>query len=189
MHGTVFARREAMKRSDLTADYVRSILEYNQETGALVWKVAKGRVKAGCIAGRQNNTGYLQVQIDRRRYLAHRLVWLIHHESWPKDQIDHIDGCRTNNRVENLREATRPENHQNRAGNKVATSRFLGVTRCSQTGKWAARICIQGKTKFLGRFHEEAAAAAAYAEAKATLHTFNPTVRTNEVESARGVQQ
>lgn len=167
----------AKARSDLTADYVRSILDYQIKTGALLWAVAKGRrVRAGCVAGYLNSTGYVYVKIDGRLYLAHRLVWLIHHNKWPEDQIDHINRDKADNRIENLRAATNAENHQNKASCVNSSSRFVGVSWESRTGKWQAQITTNGNRKYLGSFSTEDLAAAAYADAKSKLHVFNPTV-------------
>lgn len=172
----------AKARNDLTADYVRSVLDYQSETGELLWAVAKGcRVRAGHVAGYLNCTGYVYVKIDGSLYLAHRLVWLIHHNRWPEDQIDHINGDKSDNRVENLREATNAENHQNKTSRINSSSRFVGVYWGARAGKWQAQITTNGNRKYLGSFHTEESAAAAYANAKSRLHAFNPIVRPGEI--------
>lgn len=178
----------AKPHNDLAADYVRSILGYNPETGDLVWKVAKGRrVRSGDVAGHLNGNGYVYVRVDGAHYLSHRLVWLIHYDRWPKDQIDHINGDRADNRVENLREATNAENHQNKSSCANSSSSFVGVHWEPRCGTWQAQITLGGKQKYLGSFHSEEAAAAAYAKAKAELHTFNPMVRPTQTPLGGGI--
>lgn len=177
----------AKPRTGLSADYVRSVLDYRPETGELVWAVAKGRrVRAGGVAGHLNGNGYVYVRIEGVLYLAHRLVWLIHYDQWPKDQIDHINGDRVDNRIENLREATNAENHQNKSSRINSSSRFVGVHWEPRYGKWQAQITLNGKQKYLGSFHTEESAAAAYAEAKAKFHVFNPVARPDQRPVALG---
>lgn len=172
----------AKPHNDLTADYVRSILDYMPETGELVWRVAKAHnVRVGAIAGNLNSTGYMQVSVDGRRYCVHRLVWLIHHSHWPENQLDHINGTTTDNRIENLRKASRAENMQNKASARNSSSRFVGVNWCAKRGKWRAQIMLNGKKKHLGHFHKEEDAADAYAVAKAAFHRFNPVARSHAV--------
>lgn len=67
-------------------------------------------------AGSTDKGGYTRVKINGKTYLEHRLVWLLHKGVWPTGQLDHINGDRSDNRIENLREAS---NGQNRANSKV----------------------------------------------------------------------
>ena len=167
-----------MKHVDLAADYVRSILGYNPDTGVIAWKVAKANnIRVGDVAGNTNNTGYMQVCIDGRRYCTHRIAWLIYYGRWPRDQLDHINGVTTDNRIVNLREASRAENMQNKASASGSTSRFVGVHWDARSGMWRAQIMIGGKKKHIGRFQKEAEAASAYAAVKAATHKFSPTAR------------
>ena len=172
----------AAPNNDLTADYARTLFNYNPETGDLVWRVARGRSRIGVVAGTKTADGYMRVKINGVSYLVHRLVWLIHRGQWPADQIDHINGDRAFNRIENLREATRAENLQNRVNTRGSSSRFLGVCWHAQHGKWEARININGRSVHLGIYRTEECAAAAYAEAKSILHVFNPVVRSGKTE-------
>lgn len=166
----------AKPHNDLTADYVRSILDYMPETGELVWRVARGRARIGDVAGTMID-GYLRVAVDGKRYCAHRLVWLIYHDRWPVDQLDHINGARADNRIENLRESTQAENMQNRASSINSTSQYIGVSWHTRRKRWRADIKVNGKQKTLGYYDTGEEAAAAYAKAKAELHTFSPKVR------------
>jgi hypothetical protein len=153
----------------LTAERARTLLEYDVESGLLMWKESRGRVSAGSFAGRVGVKGYVVVHVDGRAYHAHRVVWLIVHGRFPPEHIDHIDGDRANNRLTNLREASNAENQQNlrkaRAHNKTGT---LGVSM--HKGHWRAQIVVNGKAKHLGHFATKAEAAAAYLIAKRRFH-------------------
>lgn len=140
-------------RNDLTAEEVRERLEYDTDLGILRWRYNPSRPKewntrrAGKAAGFVDTVnGNVQVRIDDRLYLGYRLIWLIVTGEWPKVEIDHINGVRTDNRLKNLREATHAENSRNRGRQKNNQSGFLGVCFRPHHGKWEARINLDGKT-------------------------------------------
>ena len=154
---------------ELTAEYLRSILHYDQETGIFTWKVStSNRVKAGDVAGSQNGHGYLLIQLQSRKYLAHRLAWLHTHGVWPKDQLDHVNRVRTDNRLDNLREVSHKQNQQNRSTNSDNTSGYPGVYWNKRVSKWQASIAHNQKNIHLGYFTniEEAIAARKAGELK-----------------------
>jgi hypothetical protein len=170
----------------LDAQAARDLLNYDPETGVLTWRLREGsktfnarfaNKPAGCRALSTTSGWYLQVGVLGKLYLAHRLAWLIVHGSWPKADLDHKDGDGTNNRLSNLREATRFENNQNRAISSRNTSGLPGATFCKHAKRWKAQISFQGQNKTLGYFDTAEDAGAAYRQAKARLHTFNPEVR------------
>lgn len=166
----------------LTAERLRELLHYDPETGVFTWRVNRGGpAKAGSRAGNVNRVlGYLQIRVDRVLYYGHRLAWLYVHGEWPADQQDHVNGMRDDNRLVNLRECTPAENCQNLSIRVSNTSGHIGVSWCSERGKWHARIAVGNRHKHLGRFNSTEAAAAAYQEAKRELHTFNPETRKAE---------
>ena len=90
----------------LTQEYLKSILDYDLDTGIFTWKINKAkRTKIGDIAGWSYN-GYREIEINDKKYKAHRLAWLYVYGEMPNKLIDHIDGNRSNNKISNLREAT-----------------------------------------------------------------------------------
>lgn len=164
-------------RKELTVERLCELLHYDPVTGVFTRKVTlNSRFKVGDIVGVQRPDGYLRMSVDDINYFAHRLAWLHVYGVWADEQIDHINRVRSDNRIENLREATRSENAQNIAMFSTNTSGFKGVSYDSSRGKWAAKIGILGlgKQKTLGRFPSAEEAAKAYAKAAAQYHTRNP---------------
>lgn len=160
-----------MAASDLTAERVRHLLDYDSEQGIFYWRnPLKAKVR-GQVAGGVGPKGYKQVKVDGFRYLSHRLAWLHVHGEWPKGQIDHINGVRHDNRISNLRDVTPSVNNQNqrRALRNNATG-LLGVSRTSSGKPYAASIGVAGKYKWLGTFDTPEEASQAYIEAKRSLH-------------------
>lgn len=155
--------------SDLNSTRLRELLDYNPTTGVFTWRVnRRGPARIGAVAGRVNN-GYCEVCVDMRRYLSHRLAWLYVHGNWPQGQIDHINGVRTDNRIENLRDVTVGENHQNKRRPQGANP-YLGVTWHKGRQKWQAQIGVDGVKRVLGRFSTAEEARDAYLRAKRELH-------------------
>lgn len=152
--------------TELTCEVARSLLRYEPETGKLIWlprPLSLSESERACKlwntqhAGTQafyrlNSHGYLCGKLLGRTYTAHRVVWLITSGAWPTDQIDHIDGDRTNNRLANLREVTRSGNMRNRCVAINNTSGTTGVSWHAKSGRWKAQIRIGGKTRSLGTF-------------------------------------
>ena len=154
---------------DITAEYLRSILHYDQETGIFTWKVGSAnQVKVGDVAGSQDGHGYLQIRVCSRKYKAHRLAWLYMYSNWPKDQIDHINRNKTDNRITNLRDVSHKQNQQNTGKRSDNTSGHTGVSWYKPYSKWLAHIKHNQKQINLGYFTtiEEAVAARKAGELK-----------------------
>jgi len=138
---------------DLTQDYVKSLFDYNKETGDFLWKIARGRnVKVGQKAGCLNKSGYMSVKIDGNSYLVHRLIWLYETGSMPMQYIDHKNRVRNDNRWCNLREASFSDNCQNLSLPKHNTSGHMGVSWYARDSKWNVYIKVNRKNKWLGRY-------------------------------------
>lgn len=142
---------------------------YDPDTGKVYWKVDAGNnIKAGNEAGSLMPHGrnlYRQISIDGRKYLAHRVAWLLRYGDFPVGPVDHIDGNGLNNRPENMKDATNQENRKNQRMYRNNTSGVTGVTWDKLSGKWKAQISVSGKRKHLGYFISVEIAATAYRKA------------------------
>src|SRR3990167_927341 len=96
-----------------THERVRELLAYDRKTGIFRWKVVRHRVPIGSIAGSKHCDGYWQIRMDGHLYMAHRLAWLWVFGVWPITMIDHKNGDKACNCIENLREATKSQNKAN----------------------------------------------------------------------------
>lgn len=158
-----------MSQQDQT--YLQSILDYDALTGIFTWKVRKAkRIQIGDVTGKPGKRGYIYISIDSQFFLAHRLAWLHVYGVWPSIQLDHWDKNRANNRISNLREATRAQNKSNSMKYKNNTSGYKGVSYRKDIEKFVARINVNGSSKYLGRFDTASDAHAAYWQAAQTLH-------------------
>ena len=138
----------------ITQEYLKSILDYNCDTGIFTWKVNKSkRSKAGSIAGWHDN-GYTRIEIDGKAYKAHRLAWLYVYGELPEVLIDHVNSNRSDNRLCNLRQATYQENSENYKTPKTNTSGVKNVSWYKQLNKWVVSMSIKGKKKTIGYFDD-----------------------------------
>lgn len=157
----------------LTQELLHKMFTYDSANGFLMFRPHLAKKRKNQIAGSTHPKGYLTVSIEGKKQLVHRLVWLFHYGYLPENQIDHINGIKTDNRIENLREANNSENQQNQKKPPVTnTSGFLGVTRYKSRGNWVAGIKINGKRINLGYFDTPEEAHAAYLAKKKELHPF-----------------
>ena len=156
----------------LTQAALKSILDYDQDTGAFTWKVRLARrTEIGAVAGTINNRGYIIITLYGKRYLAHRLAWLHIHGEFPLESIDHINGNVADNKLSNLRNVTQSANMQNQRNPRSDnTSGFLGVTYSKRNNKWQASIKLHGKNKTIGLYKTAELAHQAYLEVKRQLH-------------------
>ena len=133
----------------LTQKELKKHLHYNPGTGIFTrLACSANNVKAGDIAGCLHN-GYIEIRVNKKRYLAHRLAWFYVHGEWP-EQIDHINHIRDDNRLFNLRDATNLENGKNQSKKITNTSGVTGVYWAKRNKKWIASVSINNKTKYLG---------------------------------------
>jgi len=154
----------------LTQERLKELLHYDPETGIFTWRATtSNRVKTGDRAGNRNTNGYRRLRIDNVHYLEHRLAWFYLFGEWPKPFIDHINGDPSDNRIANLRVATRLINQQNfrRARKDSAT----GVQGVYASGKrFYAKIKVKGEKMYLGMFPTKEDAHQAYLTAKRKHH-------------------
>jgi len=142
---------------------LKKFFEYKD--GQISWKVSPAKqIKIGVIAGTKCRDGYVQVRFKGVYYKAHRLIWTLHNGTIPNDlQIDHINGVKDDNRIENLRLVTPQENMWNLVKAK-------GYSWNKDVSKFQARIRISGRLKALGYFTNEEDARQAYLDAKEKYH-------------------
>lgn len=149
--------------TDEIAKRIFELLDYNPEDGSFTWKInRRGRRQKGMKAGCLNTNGYIRISIDYKLYNASRIAWLFIKNKWPDKYIDHIDGNPSNNRANNLREASILQNGANRKKPISNKSGIKGVSLIKSTGKWGAWIKVSGKSKYLGSFATKEQAGKAY---------------------------
>lgn len=151
---------------ELTAERLRSLMDYAPDSGLFTWRIYRGGSRKHPATCLQRRWGYIVIRVDGRLYNAHRLAWLYVHGRWPTKDIDHVNGIKQDNRINNLREADRYQN----CGNlkrllKNNTSGHRGVVRVRNSDKWIAQIVRHGVPTHLGRFDSKEAAIHAYNEA------------------------
>ena len=148
----------------LTADRLRELLDYDPATGIFTWRVARNsRIKAGSVAG-GFQYGYARIRVDDMLYRSHRLAWLHVYGTWPSGEVDHRDGVKHNNAIDNLRIATDSQNRANIGVQANNHSGIKGVGR-RKSGKWRAQIMVNKKAYHVGLFDTAEEASAAYAKA------------------------
>lgn len=162
-----------MTKQILSPVLLRELFNYDPETGTLKWKVAISKIyRSGDLAGSIKKSRYLDVVLFGSRYRAHRLIWAIVYGEHPKDEIDHINGDRFDNRISNLRDVKRLVNAQNIriAPINNTSSGLLGASYEKSSGMWKSQISLNGKSFHLGRFSTAKEAHDKYVVAKRKLH-------------------
>ena len=152
------------------ADEVRAALDYNPATGVLTWRHRLERSRhwntryAGTLAGyqtRQANTSYLQINLNGRKLMGHRLAFLWMTGAMPHE-VDHRDMNGLNNSWVNLRSCTRSQNKANRPWQRGAKVETKGVSFTHTGRRYRARIKVMGKEMHLGCFATPEEAHAVY---------------------------
>jgi len=152
---------------------LREVLTYCPESGELRWKVKPCRsMSAGDVAGVVSSQGYIKVSIKGSVYPAHRIAWAMHYGEASTTLIDHKNGNRSDNRIENLRPVSNSENGLNRKLQCNSTSAHRGVHYHKQKKKWEVRMKVNGKRIYLGAYEckEEAINARLRAEADNNIY-------------------
>jgi len=137
------------------------------DSGNLIHKYHKRFL--GKIAGRKTIYGYIVLKVDGASFYAHRLIWQMINGDLQDMDIDHINGIKSDNRIENLRLVVRKTNAQNLI--KAKKQNKLGVLGVHQRGnKFISQIIYKGKVKHLGIFDDIEKAAQTYLTAKRKYH-------------------
>jgi hypothetical protein len=137
----------------ITQDKLKEYFDYKD--GNLFWKKQPAsHIKVGDVVGTINKRGYVQVKFLCKRFYAHRLIYFMFNGYFPQE-VDHIDGNKTNNKIENLREATPAQNRHNRKISKNNTSGIKGVSWNKKENVWIAQCQVNKKNYFLGRYHDK----------------------------------
>jgi hypothetical protein len=186
---TQFSRSPNVSRIEneslLTADQANDL--FYIDGGLLINRVMRGRrAMPGEPAGSLDGNGYLRIKIDNVKYRVHRVIWLMTYGNWPDGQIDHVNGVRNDNRIENLRVVSVQDNQRNSHRRVDNTSGATGVFK--EVGGWRARIKVNGKRINLGFFDSFDAAVAARKQSESQFgfhpnHGATDEVRRNGLRS------
>lgn len=142
--------KSSVTRRELTLAYLKDKLRL--QDGKLYWRSKpSNRIPAG-RAGSYDYEGYRIVRILGRGYREHRLIWFYHYGVWPKYTIDHINGIRDDNRIENLRDVSHKVNQSNLAIHR--SGHLIGTTYRKERKKrrWVSQVIIRGKMHCIGYF-------------------------------------
>jgi len=159
-------------------DYLRKILDYDPESGSLKWRWREGaapqtnKLRAGMPAFTSlTPKGQFRGSIDNSLYMAHRIIWMMVHGVEP-DEIDHINGNPSDNRLVNLRSVTHAENLRNTRVPVTNTSGHIGIYWCKRREKWEAKIMVGGSQIHIGYYRdfEDAVVARKAAECEHGYH-------------------
>ena len=141
----------------MNAEQARELFEYDPETGLITWKKKTSkysRALIGDVAGYlEGKTGYLRVKINHEKYYVHRIAYAIHFGAWPEGDIDHINGNRSDNRIDNIRDGSTRQNMWN-----LKVHRESDLTPCvrhrkeKNTNQWIAEICIGSNRNYIGSY-------------------------------------
>lgn len=162
-------------RNEIAISELHNLMRYDPDTGLLYWKPRLREMferertyrmwntrYAGAVALTANDSfGYLHGAISGVKVKAHRVAWALHTNEWPVNDLDHINGVRTDNRITNLREVDAAENAKNQKLHTSNTSGVPGVYWSKDAQKWRAQIDVDGTRKYLGYFRHKPDAIAA----------------------------
>ena len=169
----------------VSIEQLNDMLEYRPDTGEFIWRERSEDFPspmpsirgfnsrcAGKPVYEEGHKGYRRIQILGKRYKSHRLAWAMHYGNWPADQIDHINGVRSDNRIKNLRDVPQIENSRNMKRPSNNMSGVTGVGWDKINFRWVATISVKEKNIFLCRSKDFAVAVAARkaAEKKYNFH-------------------
>lgn len=160
------------KEKAFSFELMDGLFSYDPEVGEVRWRAAHRKMKAGSVAGCLNASGYRRIKVGNITLLAHRIAWLLHTGNWPDIEIDHKNRNKDDNRIENLRLATRRQNELNKGPLKNNTTGFKNVMFCPKRRKpWQAKVRDNaGVQRHVGFFKTPEEAHAAFAAEAIRLH-------------------
>lgn len=144
----------------ITQAELQKLIDYDPSTGIVRWKLRDGYLRwnakyAGKIAGSlKKSDGYMNIGINGQTLRLHRVIWILMNGDDSFEHIDHINGIRTDNRLENLRAVSRQQNMQNRPLSYMNTSGHIGVSWNRSAQKWQAQIKYSRRSFYLGLFDD-----------------------------------
>ena len=149
----------------ITPETLQELLAYSPDSGELIWRerdcaffksVADCKRwnsrYAGTKAFQTMHYGYMHGHIFKKHYFAHRVAWALHHGEWPAGQIDHINGVRSDNRIENLRVVSHSDNQKNVKLRHDNKSGIPGVDWRSGCSLWRVRASLNGRRVMIGYY-------------------------------------
>jgi len=154
-------------RNSIPVSRLVELLRYDHENGELYWKERPGNKRFNTKYANKKaftakqSAGYPHSSVDGVFLLAHRVAWAIYNGRWPENQIDHINGDRSDFRIENLREADQSENLMNARMSNRNSSGTVGVSFNRATRRWVAYVCARGRHRHIGSYKCKTAAAVA----------------------------
>ena len=164
-------KNKKISRNEISIERLKFLFSYKD--GNIIRNVAKPpNTKRGDVAGTLNDSGYLLVNVDGNSIRVHKIIWAIHYNEWPKLEIDHINGIRSDNRIENLRLASHSENAQNSFVRCTSRTGIKGVRLRDDTGKYHAYIQINKKIIDLGCYDKIKDAVSARKQAEIKYHPY-----------------
>ncbi len=152
----------------------KNLFKYDQETGMFFRNNPVSNIKAGLVNLKPSKYCYLRLRINGKYYYLHRLAWIYVHGYFQKNLIDHKDGNKQNNCINNLREADHRGNFQNLAKKSQAASGFRGAYFDKKSGLFQSKLTLNYKSISLGYFKTAIEAHHAYIDGKKKHHKFNP---------------
>jgi hypothetical protein len=148
-----------------SVSHIKEKFSYDPLTGVIHAKYLNGK-PVGSKAG----NGYINLELQGKKLLAHRVAWVIYYGDWPPGFVDHVNRDRSDNRIANLRQASRSQNHQNSGPKSQNATGFKGVSYRPRTDKYIAVIHRSNRQKYLGHFDTAEEAAAAYDREARVVH-------------------
>lgn len=165
--------QDKLDQNGITQELVRELFDYDGDKGILIRKSFKNGKRKPVGHKPIHSQGYGQVRIGGKMYFTHRIIWLWNFGELP-EFIDHLDRDRMNNRLDNLRTATKQQNNHNHGLHGNNSTGFPGVSWHKPAKKYKAEISINNKNLYLGLFAAAEDAFLAYQLAKIELHPSSP---------------